>query len=176
MTFPNNIAQQINCLPESPTWRYRQNCDIWEAFLSRILAPSGATDGWHCWQKKTNHNSLPLCQEIVITNWAKMVILWVNLRVLSPPSWNTVYGPTWLRNSSWCRFRPRVRNTVGPRLAHNASPCVAHGVKTGRWCMCSFLFQTSLRKESIDFCVATWILHPMSCRALSDGLRTASSW
>ena len=42
------------CLPGSSKWRYRQNYDvnewqvwIWEAFLGRISAPSGAMDGWH---------------------------------------------------------------------------------------------------------------------------------
>ena len=56
------------CLPDSPNWRYRQNCDVnkwqvWirEAFLGRISAPPEATDGWHCWQ-----NSI-CCQEIDIS-------------------------------------------------------------------------------------------------------------
>ena len=49
------------CLPDSPKWRYRQNYDvnkwqvwIWEAFLGRISASPGATDGWHCWQNIPN--------------------------------------------------------------------------------------------------------------------------
>ena len=44
-----------------------------------------------------------------------MVILWVNIRVRSPPSWNSVFETTWLRFSSWLRFRTRARNPVGPR-------------------------------------------------------------
>ena len=43
-----------------------------------------------------------------------MVILWVNIRVRPPPSWNSVFGTTWLRFSSRSRFRARVRNLVGP--------------------------------------------------------------
>ena len=37
-----------------------------------------------------------------------MVILWVNIRVRPPPSWNSVFGTTWLRFSSRSRFRARV--------------------------------------------------------------------
>ena len=44
-----------------------------------------------------------------------MVILWVNIRVQLPPSWNPVFGATWLRFSSRLRFRTRARNPVGPR-------------------------------------------------------------
>ena len=44
-----------------------------------------------------------------------MVILWVNIRVGPPPSWNSVFGTTWLRFSSRSRFRTRARNLVGPR-------------------------------------------------------------
>ena len=43
-----------------------------------------------------------------------MVILWVNFRVRPPPSWNSVFGTTWLRFSSRSRFRARARNLVGP--------------------------------------------------------------
>ena len=50
-----------------------------------------------------------------VINWAKMVILWVNIRVRPPPSWNSVFGTTWLRFSSRSRFRTRARNLVGPR-------------------------------------------------------------
>ena len=49
---------------------------------------------------------------------AKMVILWVNIWVRSPPSWNSVFGTTWLRFSSRLRFRTCTRNPVGPRPAH----------------------------------------------------------
>ena len=44
-----------------------------------------------------------------------MVILWVNIRIRSPPSWNPVFGTTWLRFTSWLRFRTQARNPVGPR-------------------------------------------------------------
>ena len=44
-----------------------------------------------------------------------MVILWVNIRVQLPPSWNPVFGATWLRFSSRLWFRTRARNPVGPR-------------------------------------------------------------
>ena len=47
-----------------------------------------------------------------------MVILWVNIRVRPPPSWNSVFGTTWLRFSSRSRFRARVRNLVGPGPGH----------------------------------------------------------
>ena len=43
-----------------------------------------------------------------------MVILWINFRVRPPPSWNSVFGTTWLRFSSRSRFRARARNLVGP--------------------------------------------------------------
>ena len=43
-----------------------------------------------------------------------MVILWVNIRVRPPPSWNSVFGTTWLRFSSRSWFRARARNLVGP--------------------------------------------------------------
>ena len=42
------------------------------------------------------------------------MILWVNIRVRSPPSWNPVFGTTWLRFSSRLRFRTQARNPVGP--------------------------------------------------------------
>ena len=44
-----------------------------------------------------------------------MIILWVNIRVRSPPSWNSVFGAVWLRFSSRPRFQTRARNPVGPR-------------------------------------------------------------
>ena len=43
-----------------------------------------------------------------------MIILWVNIRVRLPPSWNSVFGTTWLRFSSRPRFQTRARNPVGP--------------------------------------------------------------
>ena len=43
------------------------------------------------------------------------MILWVNIQVRSPPSWNPVFGTTWLRFSSRPQFRTRARNPVGPR-------------------------------------------------------------
>ena len=54
-----------------------------------------------------------------VINYAKMVILWVNIRVRSPPSWNSVFWTTWLRFSSQLRFRTRARNPVGPRPVHH---------------------------------------------------------
>ena len=50
-----------------------------------------------------------------VINQAKMVILWVNIGVRSPPSWNPFFGTTWLRFYSRLRFRTRARNPVGPR-------------------------------------------------------------
>ena len=51
-----------------------------------------------------------------VVNYAKMMILWVNIRVRSPPSWKPVFGSTtWLRFSSRPRFRNRARNPVGAR-------------------------------------------------------------
>ena len=44
-----------------------------------------------------------------------MIILWVNIRVRSPPFWNPVFRTTWLWFSSRPRFRSRARNPVGPR-------------------------------------------------------------
>ena len=44
-----------------------------------------------------------------------MIILWVNIRVQPLPSWNSIFGTTWLRFSSRSRFRTRARNLVGPR-------------------------------------------------------------
>ena len=44
-----------------------------------------------------------------------MIILWVNIGVRLPPSWNSVFGTTWPRFSSPPRFRIRARNPVGPR-------------------------------------------------------------
>ena len=43
------------------------------------------------------------------------MILWVNIRVRPPPSWNSVFGTTWLRFSSRSRFRTRARNLVRPQ-------------------------------------------------------------
>ena len=48
-----------------------------------------------------------------------MVILLVNIRVRPPPSWNSVFGTTWLRFSSRSRFRARARNLVGPGPVRN---------------------------------------------------------
>ena len=56
-----------------------------------------------------------------VINKAKMVILWVNIRVRPPPSWNSVFGTTWLRFSSRSRFWARVRNLVGPGPGQLAS-------------------------------------------------------
>ena len=46
---------------------------------------------------------------------AKMIILWVNIWVRSPPSLNSVLGTTWSRFSNRPWFRTRVRNPVGPQ-------------------------------------------------------------
>ena len=43
----------------------------------------------------------------------KWSFLWVNFRVWLPPSWDTIFSPTWHRNSSWPRFQSWVRNPVG---------------------------------------------------------------
>ena len=51
-----------------------------------------------------------------------MVILWVNFRVRPPPSWNSVFGTTWLRFSSRSRFRARARNLVGPGPDYGVDP------------------------------------------------------
>ena len=51
-----------------------------------------------------------------------MIILCVNIRVRSPPSWNSVFGTTWLRFSNWPRFRARTRNPVGPRPVSGLFP------------------------------------------------------
>ena len=76
-----SFGRQI-CIPVSPNWRYKQNYDInkwqvWirEAFLGRISASPGATDGWwHCWQNIQTYNSLPPCQEIDIHSWRKRLL------------------------------------------------------------------------------------------------------
>ena len=44
-----------------------------------------------------------------------MIILWVNIWIRSPPSWNYVFRTTWPRFSSRPRFRTRARNPVGLR-------------------------------------------------------------
>ena len=54
-----------------------------------------------------------------------MVILWVNIRVRSPPSWNPVFGTMWLRFSSRLRFRTRARNPVGPRPVNELIPQIS---------------------------------------------------
>ena len=75
------------------------------------------------------------------------MILWVNIRVRSPPSWNPVFGTTWLRFSSRPRFRTRARNPVGPQPVdhilpdHNAAPCCVgpgFGVQTPSFMFNSF--------------------------------------
>ena len=43
-----------------------------------------------------------------------MIILWVNIQVRSPPSWNSIFRTTWLRFSSWPWFWPQARNRVAP--------------------------------------------------------------
>ena len=44
-----------------------------------------------------------------------MIILWVDIKVQSQPSWNPVFETTWLQFSSRPRFRTRARNPVEPR-------------------------------------------------------------
>ena len=44
-----------------------------------------------------------------------MIILWVNIQIRLPPPWNFVFGTTWLRISSWSRFRPWACNPAGPQ-------------------------------------------------------------
>ena len=61
------------------------------------------------------YNSLPPCQEIDMSRHKLSIILWVNIRVRLPPSWNPVFGTTRLRFSSRPRFRTRARNPVGSR-------------------------------------------------------------
>ena len=46
-----------------------------------------------------------------------MIILWVNIRVWLPSSWNSVFGTMWLRFSSWPQFRPRDSPTAWCRCA-----------------------------------------------------------
>ena len=57
-----------------------------------------------------------------------MVILWVNFRVRPPPSWNSVFGTTWLRFSSRSRFRARARNLVGPGPVDSCQRLLRHCV------------------------------------------------
>ena len=84
------------CLPDSPKV---QNYDVnkwqlWirEAFLGQLSASPGATDG------------------------AKMIILWVNIWVRSPPSWNSVFGTTWPRFSRRPDFGPGPAIQLGINL------------------------------------------------------------
>ena len=89
--------------------------------------------------KHTKHTKLILClhaKKLIyhVINYAKMVILWVNIQVRSPPFWNSVFGTTWLRYSSRLRFRIRSRNPVGPRPVYqveaqlNSGPGSEYGV------------------------------------------------
>ena len=62
------------------------------------------------------YNSLLPCQEIDITchKLSQNDNYGVYIRVRSPPSWNSVFGTTWLRFSSRPGFRTQARNSVGP--------------------------------------------------------------
>ena len=80
-------------------------------------------DGIVGWTHQT-YNSLPPCQEIDISCYKlsqndDFVSKQVNIRVRSPPSWNPVFGTTWLRFFSRPRFRSRARNPVGPRPVYS---------------------------------------------------------
>ena len=122
-----SFAQWI-CLPGFPKWRYGQNYSInkWQvlirkAFLGRIPASPGSSARLDDIIGKTcqTYNSLLYH----FTNWAKMVTLWVNFQIWSPPSWNTVFGPTWLRNSSRPRILSQVWNPVGPQPVYGTVVC-----------------------------------------------------
>ena len=82
---------------------YRQNWDInkwkvWirEAFLGQISASSGAMDGWRCCQTWQTYNHLSHVKKLIyyVINEAKMIILWLNFRIRSPPSRNLIFGST----------------------------------------------------------------------------------
>ena len=68
-----------------------------------------------------------------------MIILWVNIQVRPPPSWDSVFGITWLQFSS--RLRLRTRNRVGPRPRGPRpdkcklflSPCTALTARQAAW-------------------------------------------
>ena len=66
-----------------------------------------------------------------------MIILWVNIRVQSPPSLNSVFGTTWLRFSSGPQFQTRARNPVGPQPDYHAS---RQGLSVCIALMCHFFY------------------------------------
>ena len=68
-----------------------------------------------------------------VINSAKMIILWLNIRVRSPPSWNPVLGTTWLRFSSRPQFRSRARNPVGPQPVECTA--IGHLWNSGNLCL-----------------------------------------
>ena len=55
-----------------------------------------------------------------------MIIVWVNIRVRSPPSWNPVFRTMWLRFSSRPWFRSQARNPVEPRPDKDLEATVLH--------------------------------------------------
>ena len=123
----------------SPRFSKMENYDVnkwqvWirEAFLGRISASPGG-HGWMALSAK--HTKLIiLClhgKKLIyhVINYAKMIVVRVNIRFRSPPSWNSVFGTMWLRISSRPRFRTRARNPVGPRRLAYPRPGPNHKVQ-----------------------------------------------
>ena len=112
------------CLPGSPKWRYKQNdetngrCESGKHFLVKYRHHLEPRMDVIVDKTCQTYNSLPPCQEIDI-NLAKIVILWVNFRVLAHLA-IPFSGPRdpQIRTDPGFRPRPRIQSGLNLSMFH----------------------------------------------------------